>query len=147
MKSITIVFIFLFLGSCFTFSQDEPTVSSEQTVRQLYKLVSFGPGTTPDWDKVRALFIEEAVIVLRTSWDSTSVFTVDGFIGDFVAFAENPTINAAGFKEEIIKMEILEFGELLSYLMLNKQPGDDLALTIIRDGNKMDITVTLGERP
>jgi 2-alkenal reductase len=43
--------------------------------------------------------------------------------------------------------EILEFGELLSYLMLNKQPGDDLVLTVIRDGRTMDITVTLGERP
>lgn len=43
--------------------------------------------------------------------------------------------------------EILEFGELLSYLMLNKQPGDDLALTVIRDGEEIDITVTLGERP
>jgi 2-alkenal reductase len=43
--------------------------------------------------------------------------------------------------------EILEFGELLSYLMLNKQPGDDLVLTVIRDGRTMDITITLGERP
>ncbi|MEA3327758.1 MAG: trypsin-like peptidase domain-containing protein [Chloroflexota bacterium] len=43
--------------------------------------------------------------------------------------------------------EILEFSELLSYLMLNKQPGDDLVLTILRDGNEMNFTVTLGERP
>ncbi len=43
--------------------------------------------------------------------------------------------------------EILEFGELLSYLMLNKQPGDDLVLTVIRDGEEMDVTVMLGERP
>jgi len=43
--------------------------------------------------------------------------------------------------------EILEFGELLSYLMLNKHPGDDLLLTVLRDGNTMDVTVTLGERP
>jgi len=43
--------------------------------------------------------------------------------------------------------EILEFSELLSYLMLNKQPGDDLVLTVLRDGKEMDFTVTLGERP
>jgi len=118
MKSIAFLLIFLFLGSCLSFSQDEPAVSSENTVQQLYELVTFEPGTTPDWDKVRDLFIEEAVIVLRTSWDSTSIFTVDGFIGDFVAFAENPNINAAGFKEEILKMEILEFGEMANILVL-----------------------------
>ena len=43
--------------------------------------------------------------------------------------------------------EILEFGELLSYLMLNKQPGDDLLLTVLRGGKSMDVNVTLGERP
>jgi len=43
--------------------------------------------------------------------------------------------------------EILEFSELLSYLMLNKQPGDDMVLTVLRDGKEMDFTVILGERP
>ncbi len=43
--------------------------------------------------------------------------------------------------------KILEFSELLKYLMLNKQPGDDLILTVMRDGKEMDFTVTLGERP
>ena len=43
--------------------------------------------------------------------------------------------------------EILEFSELLSYLMLNKQPGDEMVLTVLRDVDEIDITVTLGERP
>ena len=43
--------------------------------------------------------------------------------------------------------EILEFSELLSYLILNKQPGDTIDLTVLRDGEEMTITVTLGERP
>jgi hypothetical protein len=118
MKSIAFVFVFLFLGTCFTFSQDEATASPDKTVTRLYELVTFEAGTTPDWDKVRALFIEEAIIVLRTSWDSTAVFTVEGFIGDFVAFAENPNIKAAGFKEEILKMKTLEFGEMANILVL-----------------------------
>jgi len=43
--------------------------------------------------------------------------------------------------------EILEFSELLSYMLLNKQPGDEMVLTVLRIGDHMDITVTLGERP
>jgi 2-alkenal reductase len=43
--------------------------------------------------------------------------------------------------------EILEFSDLLSYMMLNKKPGDELILTVLRDGEEMDISVILGERP
>ena len=43
--------------------------------------------------------------------------------------------------------EILHFSELLSYLLLNKQPGDSIDLMILRDSVERTITVTLGERP
>ena len=43
--------------------------------------------------------------------------------------------------------EILEFSELLSYLLLNKQPGDTIDLTVLRGGEEITFTVTLGERP
>ncbi len=43
--------------------------------------------------------------------------------------------------------EILEFSELLSYMLLNKQPGDPIDLTVLRDGEEMTFTVILGERP
>jgi len=43
--------------------------------------------------------------------------------------------------------EVLEFSELLSYLMLNKAPGDEIVLTVLRNGEALDLTVTLGERP
>ena len=43
--------------------------------------------------------------------------------------------------------EILEFSQLLSYMMLNKQPGDEMVLTILRNGQEMTLTVELGERP
>lgn len=43
--------------------------------------------------------------------------------------------------------EILEFSELLSYMMLNKQPGDEIILTVLRDGEELDLTIILGERP
>jgi 2-alkenal reductase len=39
------------------------------------------------------------------------------------------------------------FDDLLSYLTTNKSPGDAVVLTIVRDGESMDVTVTLGNRP
>ena len=39
------------------------------------------------------------------------------------------------------------FDDLLSYLTTNKSPGDTTVLTVLRDGESLDITVTLGKRP
>jgi len=39
------------------------------------------------------------------------------------------------------------FGELLSYLMTSKSPGDTITLTVMRANEKKDIEVTLGLRP
>lgn len=39
------------------------------------------------------------------------------------------------------------YEEMLSYLLTTKSPGDTVVLTVLRDGQPMDITVTLGERP
>lgn len=39
------------------------------------------------------------------------------------------------------------FDELLSYLITSKSPGDTVVLTVIRDGQNVDLTVTLGDRP
>lgn len=43
-------------------------------------------------------------------------------------------------------IEIKDFSELMSYLVLNASVGDDIVLTIIRSGKTMDVTVTLGQR-
>jgi S1-C subfamily serine protease len=42
---------------------------------------------------------------------------------------------------------IATFDQLLSYLITNKSPGDPVVLTILRDGQTQDVTVTLGKRP
>ena len=42
---------------------------------------------------------------------------------------------------------IATFDELLGYLTTNKSPGDNVVLTILRGGQSMDVTVTLGARP
>ncbi|MBG0787872.1 MAG: trypsin-like peptidase domain-containing protein [Anaerolineaceae bacterium] len=42
--------------------------------------------------------------------------------------------------------EIVQFSELLNYMMLNKHPGDEMVLTVLRGDQTLDLTVTLGER-
>jgi S1-C subfamily serine protease len=39
------------------------------------------------------------------------------------------------------------FGELLSYLMANKNPGDQIMLTVLRGNEKKEVNLTLGKRP
>ena len=42
---------------------------------------------------------------------------------------------------------VTNFDQMLSYLLTSKSPGDTAVLTVLRDGQSMEITVTLGERP
>jgi S1-C subfamily serine protease len=42
---------------------------------------------------------------------------------------------------------VATFDQLLSYLVTTKSPGDTVVMTILRDGQSMDVTVTLGRRP
>jgi len=101
-----------------TAADKDTYASAESVVNELYELVTFGPGTTPDWDQVRALFIDEAVIVLRTSRTSTSVFDVEGFVGDFVAFIEDRDVVNTGFAEKIVRTKAMVFGDIAHVLVL-----------------------------
>lgn len=103
-----------------------PAQSPEEVVSALYNLVSARPGETPDWDKVRACFIPEAVIMLRTSRTETKVFSLDGFIQDFVDFYGKPfrrgtrTVvpKEAGFTEKVVRMKAFEFRDMAHVLVL-----------------------------
>ena len=61
--------------------------------------------------------------------------SIDGLLagGDLITAFDGKPINT--------------FDELLSYLITNKSPGDTVVLTVLRDGQLVDVTVTLGERP
>lgn len=59
-----------------------------------------------------------------------------------------PDLLAGGdFITKIDGQPIRNFSDLLSYLVTNKIPGDDLSLTILRDGEEIQLTVTLELRP
>ncbi len=42
---------------------------------------------------------------------------------------------------------VLGFDDLLQYLIYNTSPGDTVTLTVIRDGENVDLPLTLGSRP
>jgi 2-alkenal reductase len=42
---------------------------------------------------------------------------------------------------------VYQFGDLLSYLLNNKKPGDTIMLTVLRDGQQMQVELLLGSRP
>lgn len=92
--------------------------SPRDVVTELYELVTFEAGTTPDWDQVRALFADEATVVLRTGRDRMTIFDLDGFVNDFVQFIEQSDVEKTGFTERILKMTSTEYGDIAHVLVL-----------------------------
>ncbi|MBC7877663.1 MAG: trypsin-like peptidase domain-containing protein [Anaerolineales bacterium] len=43
--------------------------------------------------------------------------------------------------------EVRTFDELLAYLITNKGPGDTVVLTVLRDNQPVEVSITLGSRP
>jgi hypothetical protein len=74
-------------------------------VTRIYKEVSGSSVHSVDWDKVRSIFVEEAVIVLRTSRTGTTIFNVEEFIQDFKNFYQGPLVGESGFKEEVLQID------------------------------------------
>jgi len=132
----------------------------DQAVAAIYGLVSSAAGTTPDWDRVRACFVPQAVVVLRTARNATTVFSLEGFIKDFVDFYAKPFVrgtttlypNKAGFTEKVLKLKAWEFWDMAQVLVLYEasitgdsrppQRGIDNWLLNRRDGRWLVVAVT-----
>lgn len=99
-------------------AQESNALSPEEVIRELYRLVTIEKGTRGAWDSVRALFIDEAVIVLRTSRSETTVFSLDGFVDDFIRFVDSYNIVETGFTETILAMKPWVYGDMAHVLVL-----------------------------
>ena len=42
---------------------------------------------------------------------------------------------------------VIVYGDLIAYIFTNKSPSDQIVLTIIRNGEEMEVPLTLGKRP
>ena len=91
-------------------SEDPASEEAVNTVIQIYKTVSGDSKMAVDWEKVRSFFIDEAIIVLKTSPDGSTRFSVEEFIQDFKDFYDNPAVSESGFKEEVLGINAQVYG-------------------------------------
>ena len=89
-----------------------PAGSAEDVVRALYRMVTFEAGKNVDWEQVKALFIPEAVIVLRASRTSMNVLNRNTFVDDFVRFIREAKLEDQAFEETIVAMKTVETGDV-----------------------------------
>jgi 2-alkenal reductase len=70
-----------------------------------------------------------------------------GLIGGDVPTDENGLYAGGDLVTAIDGIIVYQFGDLLSYLLNNKSPGDTITLTVLRDGQEMQLDLILGSRP
>jgi 2-alkenal reductase len=59
-----------------------------------------------------------------------------------------PGLNSGGdLITAIDDQTVYQFSDLLSYLLNYKSPGDTVTLTILRDGQELQLDLVLGSRP
>jgi len=130
--------------------------TAEATVRELYDLVTFDVGVHPDWDRARELFIPEAVVVLRSSRDAMTRFTVEEWIQDFVDFIERADVVETGFVERIVRLDAVEFGDIAHVWVLYEAhvPGRDRPPTegvdsfqLVKEDGAWKISAIMNELP
>jgi len=94
--------------------QSAPNTAEQEAInmiKQIYSEVSGKNESEVDWDKVRSFFIKEAVIVLKTSREGNTQFTVEEFIQDFKNFYNSSALGASGFKEEVLRLKSQVYGD------------------------------------
>jgi hypothetical protein len=82
-------------------------------IEDLYAAVSFDPGESPDWDRVRSFFLPEAVVVVAPRGTSPAqVMDLDAFIADFETFYDARDIATHGFRETVAGTEVTEYANI-----------------------------------
>ena len=84
----------------------------EELIRDIYISVTAKNNESVDWQKVRSMFNDEAVVILRTSRDKSTQFTADGFIQDFKDFYQLPEVKTNGFAEKILNMKTMVYKDI-----------------------------------
>ena len=90
-------------------SSDETPVA---LINEIYKAVSVTGGKSADWERVRSMFTDDAIVILRTGPRITKQFTADGYIQDFKDFYQYPAVKANGFEEKILRMKSMVYKDM-----------------------------------
>jgi hypothetical protein len=81
-------------------------------IEDIYRTVSTTDSGSVNWERVRSMFIDEAVVILRTGPAESKQFSVGGFIQDFRDFYEYPEVKASGFEEKILSMKSMVYKDI-----------------------------------
>ncbi len=132
-------------------SVENTSQTAEDVVREVYTLVSFEAGERPDWEKVKSLFIDDAVIVLRSSRTEHSIFSREGFVEDFNNFIDNSGVDKTGFLEKIIDIKPVTIGNIAYCTVIYEasipgqqrppQRGVDVFQLINKDGQWLIVSI------
>jgi hypothetical protein len=126
--------------------------SAEAVVRELYDLVTWEAGSLPDWDRLRALFLPQTIIILRSSRTATTVLSLDGFVDLWLRDIEGYNLGETGFTERIVRLQATEFGDLAHVWVLYEaeipgsgrpaQPGVDSFQMARQNGEWKIVSIT-----
>jgi len=130
--------------------------SVEQVVRDVYTMVSWTDGNTPDWEVVREVFIPEAIVVLRYP-PGLKVMSVDGFLLDWLRFENQLAgVGVSGFQETVTSAATTEFGDIAHVHVVYEtripdtgrpaRPGVDL-WSLIRVDGRWKVVSVINELP
>ena len=115
--NITVIFLLVLLAACSSnpvtaqTAADDVVKSAEAVVEGLYNLVSWEPGKIADWDKVKNLFHEDAVVSMRRSRTQMITLNKQGFVDLFIQDVNRYNLQATGFSEKIIKKKLTILGD------------------------------------
>lgn len=112
MKKAIIMAVLLSLNLSARLYAQAKSEDPESMIEQIYVEVSSEEGQAVDWEKVRSFFIEEAIIVLQTSRESSTRFTLEEFIQDFKDFYASPAAKDSGFKETVLSIKSHIYGDM-----------------------------------
>ena len=129
-----------------------PEEEAVAMITQIYTEISGENAEQVNWNKVRSFFVEEAVIVLKTSLKGNSQLTLEEFIQDFKDFYKTPAAMQYGFKEEVLKVKAEVYKELAfiavvyasSFPEADRPPqmGIDFWLLTLKDNTWKVVAVT-----
>lgn len=89
--------------------------------------------------------VEEGVLVLQVSGGAQQAGIQPGTMS--APTGGQPTLTLGDIIVAIDGRPIGTPGQIIAYIDNNKRPGDNVTVTLVRNGQRMDVSVTLGERP
>lgn len=121
--------------------------SPDALVDALYESLSFEPGSQPDWQRLRSLFLPQARIVPPQERMSAPVEAIDleTYIARLRPGVEAPAIAASGVQEIDAARNVVEFGNLAHVLSSTETiVGPEDAEPVARGINSLQLARSLG---